>query len=1549
MNHVFRSIWNVRTGTCVAVSELTRVGCSAAAGASCCSSPVRWAMKALAASVMLALASPGWCGPAGAVVAAGSAVIGGTATNMTITQASQNAVLNWQSFNVGAGESVRFLQPNSSAVALNRVLGADPSSILGSLTANGRVFLVNPNGILFGKGASVNVGGLVASTANITDADFMARQYRFNGAGNGTGNASVLNQGTISADGGYVALLGATVSNQGTITAKRGSVALAAGKAMTLDMAGDGLLRVTVSTGAVDALASNGGIITADGGQVLLTAKAAGALLQGVVSNTGVIQARTLANQSGRILLLGDMQTGAVNVAGTLDASAPTGGNGGFIETSAAHVRVADTAKITTAAATGKTGNWLIDPTDYTVAASGGDLSGLTLSTALDASNVTIVSSSGARSGEGNVNINDIVSWGADTSLTLTASNHINLNASITATGAGAGIVLNPNTGNGNDAASGAGRVNVSPGVAINLPNVSPASTTALVIGNVPYTVLNNLGADGSVTGLDLQGMAGNLAGHYALGSNIDAGATNAWGAGFMPVGAYGAPFEGTLDGLGHTIGNLTINRPTTDLVGLFGMIGNGAVRNLGLVGGAITGQQYVGAVAGWNQSGTLQNVFSSAAVTGALATGGLVGFNISGTITESGTSGDVTSANGFSFGLGGITGVNAGNISHSYSSGAISGVYNQGVGGLSGNNYGVISDSHSTSNVIGGNNVGGLVGENGAYIVRSYATGTVNAQQVAGGLVGLLQNNATIYRSYATGQVTGTYHVGGLAGNLLTNANVIDSYATGAVSGNGNLGGLAGYIESGVTIGSSYSTGAVTGSGSLGGLVGANNGGAVTNSYWDMTRSGLATSSGGTGLTGSEMQQQASFSGFDFTSGSPTWSISENVTTPFLQALVTPLIITANDFTRTYDGTAYSGNAGVRFSITPDSSLVGTAQYAGTSQGAINAGNYSITPSGFSSAPGQQGYAITYVGGTLTVAPRSLTVTGSTAAPKVYDGTTVATITGGMLAGVLGGDVVMLTQAGSFASKNAGSSMTIIAADSLGGASASNYALTQPTGLAADITRRGLNISVAGIDKVYDGTTNASVSYTDNRIAGDVLSAVATAAAYADRNVGAAKVVNVSGISLNGTDAANYLLGTTTARTTAAITRRPLVVSAIGAGKIYDGTTIATVSYADNRIAGDVLSAVGTGAAFVDRSAGVGKIVNAVGITLGGTDAANYLLGNTTASTTATITRRPLVVSAVGIDKVYDGSTAAAVGYADNRIAGDVLIAIDTGAAFVDRNAGMGKVVNVSGISLSDTDAANYLLGNTTASTTATITPRLMIVNATGIDKVYDGNTSAAVTLAYQYFAVDSVSVAVPDASFADKGVGSAKPVNIGAIVLTGPDAGNYTAAPVAATVASITAAPVTVVPMVPVVPVMSAAPVVPVVAVVPETPVAPVMSAALAVPAGLVVSAAPTVPTVPVTPPIPPSALPIIPIMLPGVPATQAVQAAVADAQLTAVTGPARLAMRDDPHTAAARQLPGAAASLANQTALPGIAGVNLTVRAGGLRMPQDLQPGQQQDESR
>lgn len=159
MNHIYRSVRNESTGAVVAVSEnARRCGKKASDGRSAVVSS-GFILKSLAATVALISGPAGHAAPAGGTVVAGNASITSAAGNTTINQASQNAVLNWQSFDIGVGEAVRFVQPDSSSVALNRVLGADPSSILGNLSANGKVFLVNPNGVLFGTGAQVNVGG----------------------------------------------------------------------------------------------------------------------------------------------------------------------------------------------------------------------------------------------------------------------------------------------------------------------------------------------------------------------------------------------------------------------------------------------------------------------------------------------------------------------------------------------------------------------------------------------------------------------------------------------------------------------------------------------------------------------------------------------------------------------------------------------------------------------------------------------------------------------------------------------------------------------------------------------------------------------------------------------------------------------------------------------------------------------------------------------------------------------------------------------------------------------------------------------------------------------------------------------------------------------------------------------------------------------------------------------------------------------------------------------------------------------------------------------
>ena len=375
--------------------------------------------------------------PTGGHLSSGNAAIGGSSNNMTITQSTSNTAINWQTFNIGQNESVLFVQPNSSSVALNRVIGSDPSSILGSLSSNGKIYLINPNGILFGRDSRVNVGGLVASTLNIADGDLMAGKYKFAG----TSNSLILNQGTITtnADSGYVALLGAKVNNIGTIVARLGTVALAAGTDITLDLVGDSLLNVTVNQGSVNALIQNGGLIQADGGSVLLTTQAAGSLLQSVVNNTGVIQAQSIDNHTGTIKLLADMQSGTVYVGGTLSAQGgDKSGDGGFIETSGNHVVISDGAMINTLAPEGKTGLWLLDPADYTIGAVAGlgvDETAADVVTSLATSNRLI-------SATNDINVNATIVLATAQTLALNAVRDVNINNSITGGAAAARLEL---------------------------------------------------------------------------------------------------------------------------------------------------------------------------------------------------------------------------------------------------------------------------------------------------------------------------------------------------------------------------------------------------------------------------------------------------------------------------------------------------------------------------------------------------------------------------------------------------------------------------------------------------------------------------------------------------------------------------------------------------------------------------------------------------------------------------------------------------------------------------------------------------------------------------------------------------------------------------------------------------------------------------------------------------------------------------------------------------------------------------------------------------
>ena len=844
-----------------------------------------WRLAGLMVSTMLipvsALAEPvtSTALPTGGVVAAGQASVAVNGAQMTVTQTSDRAILNWRGFDIGSQAGVTFVQPGASAMALNRVTSSDPSQIMGSLKSNGQLVLINPAGVVFGGGSTVNVGGLVASTLNLADKDFLSGNLRFERSGKA---GAIDNQGTLQAhDGGYIALVAPQIRNGGLIEARLGSVALAAGDVVTLAVSGQGLLGVTVDPATVQTQIDAGGVIRAPGGKVLLTAQAANALYGGAINADGVIEADSLNGTAGAVALL---------ASSDLDISgAAISALGGQAETSAKGRVTLGGAKVTAA-------DWLVDPDDLTIDAS----AAATIVAALASGNVTLQTTAGAASftgvgavgttaaGVGDIIVAAPLSWSSNRTLTLDAYHGVTLNAAVTASGATAGLTIKTN-----DGGSG-GRFTVAAGSPVTLSGATPALT---VDGHL-YTLIKTRTA---LQGLYTQSGAG-AAGYYALDGDIDLS-----GSGFTPI----ASLTGVFEGAGHTIAAMSITSTHSSLglfaggatgstiqnvtltgatltttsgnfLGLLSGDNSGTIYNAsadGTIDGSLT-SQLVGGLVGRNLSGSVISSHANVAVTGYLTIGGLIGLNNGGAVVDSYATGTVTGGAGASQ-VGGLTGMNQarapsgggvipGSITNSYATGAVSVLGSStatvGVGGLVGfNRAAAITGSYATGAVsagAGATKIGGLVGDNetgvtagasyASPISNSYATGAVTAGAGAGRIGGLVGDNfGSITTSYATGAVSGAAgatEIGGFAGGnratainsggvmVLVNGSITDSYATGQVSAAGDngafgIGGLVGRNYSS-SISGSHATGAVTVSGSaiqVGGLVGLNDTGTVS------------------------------------------------------------------------------------------------------------------------------------------------------------------------------------------------------------------------------------------------------------------------------------------------------------------------------------------------------------------------------------------------------------------------------------------------------------------------------------------------------------------------------------------------------------------------------------------------------------------------------------------------------------------------------------------------------------------------------------------------
>jgi hypothetical protein len=440
----------------------------------------------------------------------------------------------------------------------------------------------------------------------------------------------------------------------------------------------------------------------------------------------------------------------------------------------------------------------------------------------------------------------------------------------------------------------------------------------------------------------------------------------------------------------------------------------------------------------------------------------------------------------------------------------------------------------------------------------------------------------------------------------------------------------------------------------------------------------------------------------------------------------------------------------------------------------------------------------------------KALTVTGVTAANKIYDGTTAATpnYTSAALAGVLSGDTVTLVSTGAtagFADKTVATGKTVtVAGLTLGGGDAGNYTLTQPTATAA-ITRKGLTVAgAAAANKIYDGAFTATPVLTGAALVGAVtgdtveLDPSAATAAFATRTAGVAKPVQLGGLALTGGDKDNYSLTQPTAA--AAITAKTLTVTGVtAANKVYDGTTAATPNFTGAAlvgvVSGDTVTLVSTGAtaSFADAAMGTGRTVTVAGLSLGGTDAGNYAL--TQPTTTADVTKPALTVTGVTVaNKTYDGTTTATANFTVATLAGvlggDAVTLVTTGgtANFADKSVATGKTATVAGLTITGAGAGNYVLTQPTA--TASITAKtLTVTGATAGDRTYDGTitatpsfTGAALVGVLSSDAVTLVRTGAT-ASFGDKSVATGKTATVAGLTLGGGDAGNYALAQPTAT----------------------------------------------------------------------------------------------------------------------------------------------------------------------
>jgi filamentous hemagglutinin family protein len=626
---------------------------------------------------------------------------------LTINQSSGRAVIDWNSFSIGSGNRVTF--NNGTGATLNRVTGAGASMLLGTLSATGSVYLINPQGIVVGPTGVVSTGGrFVASTLDADPAAFMS-----GGALtlSGTTKASVVNLGKIGSTNGDVFLIATgTVANLGSIRAPQGTAELAAGKTVLLNDASTGR-QVFVQAGSGASVVNGGRILAAQA-----SLQAADGNIFALSGNHEAIRATGTATRAGHVWLVAD--TGTVSLAGHIQAS-NADGSGGIVDTGARILRFGSPGPSVQAA------QWNVSTPVFTLDghAANAFSRNLAAGTSID------VQTSGAGGTGGDIDVAASLAWAGAGTLALNAYRHVHIAKGVTIGNEGTGGLTLRADATAID--NGGGIVNdgtldwsKSTGLVNLYRDIDGAYSAGTLLGNAAWRPVPDAGIVTQITAYklvnslaDLEAVSQNPTGNYALGRDVD------FNGGYIDQIGSASPFTGQFDGQGHTLTGVAIKAGFGGSVygwggPLFGVIGaSGVVRDVTVS----------------NSGGGVGHCYGSACYLGVLAA------------ENDGLIARVSSAGGFYFNdfgpgtgysIGGLVGLNTGTIVQSSSSASVSGVpdFSGGpgggdLGGLVANNTGTIKASYATGSVTGGGwaYVGGLVGASSGTVSQSFATGAVS------------------------------------------------------------------------------------------------------------------------------------------------------------------------------------------------------------------------------------------------------------------------------------------------------------------------------------------------------------------------------------------------------------------------------------------------------------------------------------------------------------------------------------------------------------------------------------------------------------------------------------------------------------------------------------------------------------------------------------------------------------------------------------------------------------------------------------------------------